>query len=125
MKSGPGIPGPVGWVLWTVLQALAPIGRRRSSHSATVFLLFAAIRDRLRVSERTIYYLAAPIARRDDGTILTDDAVECLSAEAAIRRAEQMSRQPHYIGAWAFSHTGYPAIGRFNDAEVLKRFGTF
>jgi hypothetical protein len=46
-----------------------------------------------------IYYLAAPIARRDDGAILTDDAVECLSAEVAIRSAEQMSRQPHYIGA--------------------------
>jgi hypothetical protein len=48
-----------------------------------------------------------------------------VSAEAAIRRAEQMSRQPHYIGAWAFSHTGCPAIGRFDDAEVLQRFGTF
>jgi hypothetical protein len=82
------------------------------------FLLFAGIRGRLRVSERMIYYLAAPIARRDDGAILTDDAVECLSAEAAIHRAEQMSRQPHYIGAC-------PAIGRFDDAEVLKRFGTF
>jgi hypothetical protein len=89
------------------------------------FLLFAGIMGRLRVSERMIYYLAAPIARRDDGAILTDDAVECLSAEAAIRSAEQMSRQPHYIGAWAFSHTGYTAIGRFDDAEVLKRFGTF
>ena len=89
------------------------------------FLLFAGIRGRLRVSERMIYYLAAPIARRDDGAILTDDAVECLSAEAAIHRAEQMSRQPHYIGAWAFANTGYPAIGRLDDAEVLKRFGTF
>ena len=77
------------------------------------------------MSERMIYYLAAPIARRDDGAILTDDAVECLSAEAAIRRAEQMSRQPHYIGAWAFSHTGYPAADRFGNAKVLKRFGRF
>jgi hypothetical protein len=77
------------------------------------------------MSERMIYYLAAPIARRDDGTILTDDAIECVSAEAAIRHAEQMSRQPHYIGAWAFSHTGCPATGPLDDAEVLKRFGTF
>ena len=76
------------------------------------------------MSDPVTYYVAAPIARRDDGAILTDDAVECPSAEAAIRCAEQMSRAPGYIGAWAFSRTGYPAIGWYDD-EALKRFGGF
>ena len=37
------------------------------------------------MSERITYYVAAAIARRDDGAILTDDAIDCPSAEAAKR----------------------------------------
>jgi hypothetical protein len=70
-----------------------------------------------------ITYLAAPIARRDDGAVLTDAAVECPSAEAAIECARQMFRSLAFIGAWAFSRTGYPVLGWYEDAEVLKRFG--
>ena len=77
------------------------------------------------MNERIVYFLAAPIARRDDGAILTDDAVECSSAEAAIRCAEKMSRTSGYIGAWAFSHSGDPNIGWVKDAKVLRRFGWF
>jgi hypothetical protein len=65
----------------------------------------------LDMTERAPYYAAAPIVRRDDGAILTDAAVECPSAEAAIRCAEQMAREPGHVGAWAFARTGYPAIG--------------
>ena len=73
------------------------------------------------MSERTTY-LAAPIARRDDGALLADAAIECSSAEAAVRLAEQMAREPGHVGAWAFSRTGYPAIGWYEDAQVLRRF---
>jgi hypothetical protein len=38
--------------------------------------------------------------------------------------AEQMARTEGYIGALAFSRTGYPASGEFADAVVLKAFGT-
>lgn len=49
-----------------------------------------------------VTYYAQPIARRDDGAVPVDDAVECESEEAAIERADRMSRQRGYIGAWAF-----------------------
>jgi hypothetical protein len=73
--------------------------------------------------ERMTYYVAAPIARRDDGAVLCDEAIQCSSSEAAIECARQMARSPFYVGAWAFSRTGYPSLGWFEDAEVLRRFG--
>jgi hypothetical protein len=75
------------------------------------------------MSERITYFVAAPIARRDDGALLTDDAVECCSAEAAIECARQMAHALGYVGAWAFSRTGYPGSGWYEDAQVLRRFG--
>jgi len=63
-------------------------------------------------------YYAQPIAHRDDGMVLTDDIVECLDDEDAIRRAEHLARSPGYIGSWAFSITGDP-----DDPQVLKRCG--
>ena len=65
----------------------------------------------------TTYY-AQPIARRDDGAVLTDDIVECLDDEDAIRCAENLAHSPGYIGAWAFSITGDSG-----DLRVLERFG--
>jgi hypothetical protein len=34
-----------------------------------------------------------------------------------------MSRSRYYVGAVAFTRTGYPDLGWFDDAEILKRFG--
>jgi hypothetical protein len=73
--------------------------------------------------ERITYFVAQPIARRDDGALLADEPVECPSARAAIRLAEQMACTSGYIGAWAFSRTGHPGAGWCEDAEVLRRFG--
>jgi len=61
--------------------------------------------------ERVTYFVAAPIARRDDGAVLCDDAVQCDGPEAAIETARQMALSPFYVGAWAFSRTGYPSLG--------------
>ena len=72
----------------------------------------------------TTIYVAAPIARRDDGAIITADAVRCGSAEAAVESAERLSRTQGYIGAWAFRAIGNPTYG-FEIDEVLHRFGSF
>jgi hypothetical protein len=47
------------------------------------------------------------------------------SPEAASASARQTSRLPYYIGAVAFTRSGYPDVGWYEDAEVLKRFGGF
>ena len=68
------------------------------------------------------YYVALPFTAADDGAA-PGEAAECQSAQAAIRRAEQLSRVAGNIGAVAFSRTGDPAVGEFSDAVVLKAFG--
>jgi hypothetical protein len=72
----------------------------------------------------TTIYVAAPVARRDDGAIITADAARCETAEAAIERAEQLWQTQGYLGAWAFSAIGNPTYGYEVD-EVLSRFGSF
>jgi hypothetical protein len=76
------------------------------------------------MAEKTTCFVAAPIVQRDDGALLEDDAVECCLAEAAVEMARQMARAPGYVGAWAFSRTGNPASGWYEDPEVLCRFGS-
>lgn len=49
--------------------------------------------------------------------------MECPSANAAVNRAEALSRKPGHAGALAFSRTGDPATGEFGDAKVIRRFG--
>jgi hypothetical protein len=72
----------------------------------------------------TTIYVAAPVARRDDGAIITADAARCETAEAAIESAERMSREQGHIESWAFTAVGNPTDG-FSIDEVLSRFGSF
>jgi hypothetical protein len=51
------------------------------------------------------------------------EAIECRNAGAAILRAEILSRIQGNVGAIAFSRTGDPDVGKFEDAVVLKKFG--
>lgn len=67
------------------------------------------------------YYVAMPFVMADDG--LAGEAVECLSANAAVMRGEALSRKPGCVGAVAFSRTGDPATGEFGDAELIRKFG--
>jgi len=69
-----------------------------------------------------IYYVAMPFIPKDDG-LTAGQAVECPSEIAAIRRAEAMSRHEPNVGAIAFSRTGDPNVGEFEDAVILKAFG--
>jgi hypothetical protein len=50
------------------------------------------------------------------------EGVECASANAAIIRAEGLSRAIRNINAAAFSRTGDPALDDFTDANILKAF---
>ena len=68
------------------------------------------------------YYVALPFVLADDG-VAAGEAVECLSANAAVMRAEALSRKPGCAGAIAFSRTGDPATGEFSDAKLIRKFG--
>jgi hypothetical protein len=72
-----------------------------------------------------LIFVAAPISRTDDGAILVDpdEAIECRSAGAAIETARQMSLLPYFIGSFAFCRSGDPTTGRYQQIEVLRRFG--
>ena len=62
------------------------------------------------------YYVALPFAAGDEGAE-PHEAVECTSANAAIRSAERMARAEGNVGAVAFSRIGDPGSG-----EMRMRF---
>jgi hypothetical protein len=64
------------------------------------------------------YYVALPFVAADDA-----EPTECLTPNAAVMRAEALSRKLGYLGAVAFSRTGDPATGDFGDAKVIRKFG--
>ena len=68
------------------------------------------------------YYVALPFIASDDG-IAVGEAVECPSLDAAIMRAEALSRREGHLGAVAFSRSGNPATGDFDDATIIRKFG--
>jgi hypothetical protein len=68
------------------------------------------------------YYVALPFVAADDG-IAPGDHIECFSANAAVMRAEALSRKEGCVGAVAFSRSGDPAIGDFSDASIIRAFG--
>ena len=69
------------------------------------------------------YFVALPFIRAEDGTMVPGEAIECRHAGAAILGAEILSRIQGNVGAIAFSRTGDPDVGKFEDAVVLKKFG--
>jgi hypothetical protein len=69
------------------------------------------------------YYVALPFIRADDGSTVPVEAVECPNAATAILQAEILSQAAGNVGAIAFSRTGDPDVGKFEDAVALKKFG--
>lgn len=67
------------------------------------------------------YYVVLPFVRDEDGELVAEEGVEAPSAYAAQRRAQAMIGKK--AGAIAFSRTGDPTIGEFDDAEILGRYG--
>lgn len=70
------------------------------------------------------YYVALPFTRsEEEGDIVAGDAKEARSEGLAIRMAGLLAVLDGNCGAVAFSRTGDPAVGEFEDAVVLKTFG--
>jgi hypothetical protein len=63
-----------------------------------------------------------PFVAADDG-MAPGEPTECFNPNAAVMRAEALSRKPGHIGAVAFSRTGDPATGDFSDAKLIRKFG--
>jgi hypothetical protein len=68
------------------------------------------------------YYVALPFVRTEEG-VAPGQAQEMPNEQAAIRRAESMSRDPTNAGALAFKRSGDPNMGNFGNATILKMFG--
>jgi hypothetical protein len=68
------------------------------------------------------YFVALPFVAAEDG-LAPGEPVECFSPNAAVMRAEALSRREGHVGAVAFSRTGDPATGDFSDAQIIRRFG--
>jgi hypothetical protein len=67
------------------------------------------------------YYVVLPFFRTSDGEVLADEPLEVSGADRARRQAERVARAKG--GAIAFSRTGDPALGDFQDAVILASFG--
>jgi hypothetical protein len=71
-----------------------------------------------------IYYVALAFRRSEEGgDIVACDPTEARGAEQAIRTAGSLATQEGHCGAIAFSRTGDPALGDFDDAVILKTVG--
>jgi hypothetical protein len=68
------------------------------------------------------YYVALPFRAADDGPAPAE-AVECLNPNAAVMKAEALSRKEGFVGAIAFSRSGDLATGDFGDAKLIRKFG--
>lgn len=67
------------------------------------------------------YYVALPFVWNDEGELVPGEAQDRQSAGAAESLARRMATTS--AGAVAFSRTGEPATGDFEDAVVLRTFG--
>ena len=67
------------------------------------------------------YYVALPYVRTEDGDLVAGEPKEMPSADAARREAASMALGT--AGAVAFSRTGDPGVGEFEEAQVLATYG--
>jgi hypothetical protein len=95
------------------------IRRRRQE---TIDEVWAGNWFRFGAATEVTYFVALPFVASDDG-IAPGEAVECFNPNAAVMRAEALSRKPGHVGAVAFSRTGDTATGDFGDAKVIRKFG--
>ena len=70
---------------------------------------------------RLTYYVVLPFFRTSDGEVLADEPIDVSDADRARRQAERVARSKG--GAIAFSRTGDPVTGEFDDAVILASFG--
>lgn len=71
------------------------------------------------------HFVALPFVAADDG-IAAGEPTECFNPNAAVMRAEVLSRKEGHEGTSAQSALaalGDPATGDFSDAKVIRKFG--
>jgi hypothetical protein len=68
-----------------------------------------------------IYFVVVPFDINDDGDLAAGEAREATSAAAAERGARELALS--HAGAVAFSRTGDPSTGEFEDAVIIAQFG--
>ena len=70
------------------------------------------------------YYVALAFKKSEEnGDIVACDPKEARTADQAIRLAGSLAAEEGHCGAIAFSRTGDPALGDFEDAVILKTIG--
>jgi hypothetical protein len=67
------------------------------------------------------YFVALPFDRNEEGELVAGEAREAQSEMAARRIASALAGGK--AGAVAFSRTGDPSTGEFDDAVILARYG--
>jgi hypothetical protein len=104
-------------------RRLAPQKFGPGSHSkyATSRRQSAYLRQTREQNMAVTYYVVVPFDRDESGNIVAGEGQEAPSASAAERKARSLALER--AGAVAFSRTGDPAMGEFQDAVVLAQFG--
>jgi hypothetical protein len=70
------------------------------------------------------YYVALAFKRSEDnGDIVACEPKEARSVDQAIRMADSLAVSEGHCGAIAFSRSGDPSLGDFEDAVILKTVG--
>jgi hypothetical protein len=69
------------------------------------------------------YYVALAFTRSEGSDIVACEPKEASSSDQAIRMAGSLAAMDGHCGAIAFSRTGDPALGDFEDAVILKTVG--
>jgi hypothetical protein len=67
------------------------------------------------------YFVALPFEHNSEGELVAGEAREAQTDSAARRLASFMAATK--AGAIAFSRTGDPSTGEFEDAVILARYG--
>jgi hypothetical protein len=67
------------------------------------------------------YHVVVAFARDDEGNLVPLEPAEAPNAESARRRAQ--SAAATHAGALAFSRTGDPNTGDFDEAKLTASFG--
>ena len=67
------------------------------------------------------YYVALPFVRNEEGELVPGEAQDRQSAGAAESLAKKLALTS--AGAVAFSRTGEPGTGEFEDAVLIRTFG--
>jgi hypothetical protein len=73
------------------------------------------------MSNRITCFAVLPFSRTEEGDFLAEAAIEVRSADQARAIALRMAGAER--GAVAFSKTGDPQLGEWDDAVILGRYG--